>query len=171
MLVSYQMEPEQTTWTAIRLGTLSEERVNASLFHFAEVNKIGFQLWRWVKSKEGWKRSHTFHQLDIPRIEELLPQLSAYALESEPPSTPQAFEFGLKLFAAENALQRFQNGSVEVTICESEKPPVPNYFVLRRTVGGTAETGNWFFLSELPTLEEVLRLTSIWYQQQEDLSP
>jgi hypothetical protein len=165
MLVSYKMEPERRTWAAVRLGTLSEERVHASLFQFTEEGRIGFQLWRWAKSKDGWKRSQSFQQPDIPRIRELLLRVEGYALESEPPSAPQALEFDLKSFAADNPVQRFENGSIQVTVCGPKKPTGPDSFVLRRTVEGTTETGNWFFLSELPALEEVLRLTAAWFQQ------
>jgi hypothetical protein len=170
MLTAKLMEPAANALEGVQVATLEEGRIHANVFRFSGVPGYGFRLWRWTKFRDGWKRSQLLQAGDIEPIESVLSRLEELTTPLESAAEPKVVAFLPKDYTPQNVVATLESGNVRLYISDPQKPPpAAPFFVLRRTLAGTArsnESGNWFYTVELQDLEHVLREARQWFQSQ-----
>ncbi len=166
MLTAKLMEPAANALEGLQVATLEEGRIHANVFRFSGVPGYGFRLWRWTKFRDGWKRSQLFQAGDISNLSLLLGQLEELTNVSESASDPKPVSLELREYALDNLVETFTNGSSQALISDPQKPkPVEPFFVLRRRVGDSKLTANWFYTSDIADLQKSLDEVHRWYQE------
>ncbi len=157
-----EMVPTAKTLKAFCIGRLQKERVYTNVLRFSNSTEYGFQFWRWIKFRDGWKRGYLFQASDIERITSVVWNLEEGPLVSELLPNPQPMSFDLREFAPNDLAKVFESGTIRAYI--STPANVEPFFSLRMTVPDSRETANWFYTSEIDDLQKVLREVSTWFR-------